>query len=495
MKKAVSMALSLLILLSALLSLTVSAEEPDVPQQPESLHVPQIRIVTEDRVGTTLQKEDGYVNASIEITDTDGTVDSADVQFKVRGNGTALPSILKKAYTFKYAKKRELFGMGKGKKWVLLANAMDVTLLRSFVSFDFAYTLGLPYASKQKMVELWVDDSFRGLYTLMEPIQEGKDRVDIDIESNDGMKDFMLELESNRVEEDVSYFRAGGIRFAVSEPEEPDADQLAYISSTTNNIVSTVQNGTEEEIREAIDVDSFAKFYLLNEYVKTADFNFSSVYFFYKDGKMYAGPPWDFDHSMGSTNDISSANYDVASKTEGVFIGEMHFYRSLCQYDWFMDEVKTIYLENRPYIENIAADGGLIDSFAAEYSAEIERNYTVAPWKVTKQWSAYQRKPLPTYQENLDFWKNWCRERFVWMDGYLNPPPVYLGDVDANGEVDIDDATWIQREMLSMELPFDFDIARADVDSSGDISVMDVTAIQYYLSGVSTPYPIGEPIS
>ena len=98
----------------------------------EHLDVPQIRVVTENGNGTTLQKEDDYVNAQITIKDTDGTELSDAVQFKVRGNTTALSWVTKKAFTFKFAKKKNVLSMGSGKKWFLLANAFDPTLLRNY---------------------------------------------------------------------------------------------------------------------------------------------------------------------------------------------------------------------------------------------------------------------------------------------------------------------------------------------------------------------------
>lgn len=465
--------------------------EPE-PTEPELPHVPQIRVVTEDGNGTTLQKEDGYVNATIEITDTDGSVINESVVFKVRGNGTALASILKKAFTFKFSKKRQLLGLGKGKKWALLANAMDTSLLRTYVTMELAQEMGIPYTSNHRMVELWVDDSFRGLYELIEPVQEGSDRVDIDIESNGGMKDFLLEREKARKEEGVSYINAGGIRFAVNEPEEPTSEQLAYINGVMNEIVNKVKNGTQEEICSVLDVDSFAKFYILNEYVKTSDFDYSSVFFYYKDGKLCAGPPWDYDHSMGSGGDIAA--YEEVNSTEGVYAGKVHFYQYLCQYDWFMDEVKRIYALNRDYIAQISTDGGMIDSLAEEYSAEIERNYTETPWKVTRHWSVYQKKPLPTYQENLDFFRNWCLNRFVWLDDYLTEEeqPYIIGDADGDGEITIIDVTKIQRCLAGLLTDEDNMIALRG-DSNGDgLDSTDATFIQRFLIGLRVPTRIGE---
>ena len=196
----------------------------------EHLDVPQIRVVTENGNGTTLQKEDDYVNAQITIKDTDGTELSDAVQFKVRGNTTALSWVTKKAFTFKFAKKKNVLGMGSGKKWFLLANAFDPTLLRNYTAFELARELGLEYTSNQKICELWVDGNFRGCYTLYEPVQEGKDRVNIDIESNGGKKDFLLEFEAVTEEDDKTYLVADKrFRFAFKDPEGPTEEQQAYV--------------------------------------------------------------------------------------------------------------------------------------------------------------------------------------------------------------------------------------------------------------------------
>ncbi|MBQ1601609.1 MAG: hypothetical protein II083_05305, partial [Ruminococcus sp.] len=82
--------------------LTAFAAETDATWE---MTVPQIRVTTENGNGTALQKEDGYQNAQITITDTDGSVLTNNCQLKVRGNTTALSWIEKKAFTVKFDKK------------------------------------------------------------------------------------------------------------------------------------------------------------------------------------------------------------------------------------------------------------------------------------------------------------------------------------------------------------------------------------------------------
>lgn len=69
-----------------------------------------------------------------------------------------------------------------------------------------------------------------------------------------------------------------------------------------------------------------------------------------------------------------------------------------------------------------------------------------------------------------------------------------LGDVDNDGDVEIRDATWIQRHVTKEEMPFTISKTTADVDVDGNITVMDATVIQYYLANMKTAYKIGEKI-
>lgn len=506
--------LCFVLLLINVFSMTAAAGEADVPvyapddgeseiamtgdpglteTSGDALQVPQIRVVTEDGNGTELQKADGYVNAQISITDTDGSTLSDAVSFKVRGNTTAMTTVKKKAFTFKFEKKKDVLGMGKGKKWALIASAFDPTLLRNYIAFDIAYELGLEYTSNQKYVEVWVDDSYRGSYILYEPVQEGKDRVDIDIESNDGKKDFLIEYEAQRVEEDVTYFKVDGLRFISSEPEEPDEDQLAYIVDTMTDIVNTLKNGTEQEIREKIDVDSFAKYYMLNEFVKTYDFDMSSVFFYYKDGKLYAGPAWDYDLSAGNENNekYSTSRFTTSADTKNLFANNKNLYKLICKHDWFMDCAARVYKEHYSFFSNIYTEGGLMDTLFSEYGDLFARNYAPDVWNIRKAWINIQKVPLATYKSNYEFLRNWYKERDEWLTEHYGLESCLLGDADGDGEVNIIDATVISRKAVLVK-NIAIDETAADADDDGEVTVVDATLVQRYDAKIDTPYTIGE---
>ena len=414
MKKIISLTLSLLI--AALMICPAFAAEA------EKTDIPRIEITTTDGNGVSLKKSDGYIDAQVAMSDNNGFSLSDSIVMKVRGNSTAFDSIGKKSYTFKFSKKKDLFSMGSGKKWALISNILDPTLARNYTAFSIAQELGIQYTSNFKVVELWLDDSFRGCYLLMEPVAEGKDRVNIDIEGNDGKKDFLVELEKSRNEDDKTYITSNGIRFALSEPDEPEDEQVTYIQGVMDDTIATLKTGTDEEIEEKVDVDSFVKFYLLNEFLKPVDLDFSSVFFYYKDGKLYAGPPWDYDLSMGNENAEYTANSAAAYSPEGIF-ADKNLCKFLCKKDWFIEKVKALYAEKYLYFKNIGANGGFIDSFYSDYEPAITRNFAQGVWNVSRCYVNVQKVPLKTYEENYDYFVNWCNERVNWLTDYFEIDP------------------------------------------------------------------------
>lgn len=458
--------------------------------------VPRVEVTTENGNGTSLLKSDGYVPATVAITDTDGSVLTDACSIKVRGNTTAFDSIPKKAFAFKFAKKKDVLGMGKGKKWVLLANCYDPTLLRNYLANDFARELGLDYTCEQKFVELWLDGSYRGCYTLYEPIQAGKDRVEIDVESNNGQKDFLIEYEQLANEEDVKYFTVGGVRFSVKEPDKTTDEQAAYVSGVMTDIINVLKTGDRDQIAAVIDIPSFVKFYLVNEFMKNMDFDMSSVYYYYKDGKLYAGPVWDFDKSSGNTADDINASRAMNSHiSTGIMQDQQTLYKYIGRQSWFVDGVRRVYEEHYDYIESIGAEDGLLDTLRSEYGELFARNFTV--WNVARRWVNYQFQPYATYEENYSYFKNWCYERNSWLfDHYdLFAYEYCRGDADGNGEVEVTDATVIQRALVNLRMnDSDGHMELRAAVTDDQLNIIDATVIQRYIAQMGNPYALAEKV-
>ena len=134
---------------------------------------------------------DYYVGCTIRIVDKEGgeyaeLYDSA-ASIKIRGNSTS--SGAKKPYNFKFSSKTNVFGMGKAKKWCLLANCYEKTLIRNEMVFDFARQTVLRYTPDSVFVDVYFNGVLSGNYILCEAVEDGSSRVDINTDANE----FLLE--------------------------------------------------------------------------------------------------------------------------------------------------------------------------------------------------------------------------------------------------------------------------------------------------------------
>ena len=100
-----------------------------------------------------------------------------DISIKWRGNSTKYRA--KHPYKIKLAEKTDLFGMGKGKHWTLLANDLDHTQIRNQITLDFANSIGMEYTSHSKLVTLYLNNEYQGVYELAEHVRVGESYVDI----------------------------------------------------------------------------------------------------------------------------------------------------------------------------------------------------------------------------------------------------------------------------------------------------------------------------
>ena len=168
-----------------------------------------------------------------------------------------------------------------------------------------------------------------------------------------------------------------------------------------------------------------------------------------------------------------------------------NFYKYIGRKNWFVDEVKKAYEENYDYMVSLFAENGFLDTWSNESKDIFDRNWTV--WRVTRQWYNYQKKPLSTYQLNLDYLKNWLNERNSWLFDYydLFSYEYRRGDADGNHEVEVVDATTIQRVLAGLSVhDEDGHMALRAAVTDDELSITDATAIQRYLASLDNDYEL-----
>ena len=95
---------------------------------------------------------------------------------KVRGNSTS--KLPKKPYKIKLDKKTDMFGFGKSKHWVLLANYYDESLMRNKLAYDFARDIGV-LGMKSTWVDCVLNGTYIGCYQFCEHLRVDAARVNV----------------------------------------------------------------------------------------------------------------------------------------------------------------------------------------------------------------------------------------------------------------------------------------------------------------------------
>lgn len=118
---------------------------------------------------------------TVMVIDADGNVNYDGEMEKIqgRGNGTWSTTNAKNPYNVKLAASTSLLGMGKAKKWVLLANNNDSSLIKNQLTYDFADYIGVKYQPHCKPVDLYVNQQYYGSYQLAEKVEIKSNRINV----------------------------------------------------------------------------------------------------------------------------------------------------------------------------------------------------------------------------------------------------------------------------------------------------------------------------
>lgn len=394
--------------LSLLLGLTAGA-------QSLITDLPAVYITTPqgaDKINT-----EEYILTNMKIVEKDGSVtEYADT--KVRGRGTAKFALDKKPYKLKLFSKARLLGVGRGngKKWNLMAQHGDKTLLRNAVGAFIALEAGQPFAPGVKFVDLVIDGNYQGTYQLTDQVDIRKYRVNIteQPETIDATTNitggYLLEVdeEAEDTEGSAGFTTTRGMKITIKSPDEDVivSQQVDYIAAHVQKFEDALfadnwldaANG----YRKYLDLTSFVQWYITAEY--TAEPNsFRSVYF-YKDidnDKLTFGPVWDFDFSFDNSERWGERPRALVAQ-EGR--GEEWCYLWIDRLRQDPEFHKAVNEAWKTLVSNgiVNKVNAYIDEQAAVLAQSAAKNFELYPINV----KAHDERVLfDTYAENIDFLK------------------------------------------------------------------------------------------
>ena len=282
-------------------------------------NLPLVLIHTENSTEPTNNKED--VNCTIAIIN-NGTIENFETaEIKVRGRSSA--GAPKKPYRIKFSSKQKILNFkGKEKKWTLFANYYDRSLLRNALAFKISELLEFPFSPRCQPVDVTFNGNFRGNYFLCDKIDViSKNRLNItEMQVTDNSEPnvtggYLLEIDArsggrrNReVTQNYIFRTEGGIRGQIILPksDELTQEQEYYIKDKLNQFEREIYNGT----LDSIDLESYSKLFIVEEFCADVDHTFSSLYFTKErnDDKFRFGPVWDFDLALDNDRRLIPTN-------------------------------------------------------------------------------------------------------------------------------------------------------------------------------------------
>ena len=268
--------------------------EGDDSQMYQVTNLPTVVINTENAKEITSKEIE--VPSVVYIISENGKDLLATENTGVRGRGNASWSFPKKPYRLKFDSKQSPLGApASAKKWTLINNYGDKTLMRNILAFEISRRVGLSYTPFCYPVDLIMNGEYKGTYQLCDQVEAAPERV----EAKDG---YLIEIDAYADEEEVWFESASDMPVTIKHPDEDDItpEQEAFIENYFNLMEKAVfsSNFTDEVngYRKYLDLDSFLKNFIVGEFGGNTD-TYWSVYMYKdaSDGKLYTGPVWDYD--------------------------------------------------------------------------------------------------------------------------------------------------------------------------------------------------------
>lgn len=355
------------------------------------------------------------------------------IAIEIRGSSSQ--SFPKKSYGFELRDIENqdlnfpLLGLPEEEDWILYAPYSDKSLIRNVLTFTLAGQLG-EYAPRCRLVELFLNGKYNGVYVLMEKIKRDKNRLDIanlkpdDISGEELTGGYIVKIDKTTGSGGrgwYSHFQNENNQTTYFQYEEPESDEIKpeqeqYIQNYFHDFEAAVYNknfDTETGYQKYIDINSFIDYMIINEISKNVDgYRLSAFLYKDKNEKINAGPIWDFNLGYGN------ANYYNAWETYGlqiyadlggdgfqnpfwwrIFMGDKNFTKALrCRWDELYSNILST---NR--IINV------VDSLVNLLANPLERNFQRWPVLGEYVWPNYY--VAYDYNSEVTWLKNWIYER------------------------------------------------------------------------------------
>lgn len=309
-----------------------------------------------------------WKGATISITGSDEFDGLQQTQFELRARGNTTLGWPKKAFNMKFEKQVKMLGMKKHKRWVMIANYCDATMLRNETAYYASSLTSLKWAPHGHFVELVYNGAYVGTYWLCEHIRVDKDRVAItetplndtsaentgylveyDFHGGSTSKPYWTSYINTQQQTDWNNRGNSSVRYVTKYPDENDVSQEQYdyikkwvrdfeiaIRDKLTTNASTAEQEYKDIIEKYIEPVSFVDYWLIYEVCLNHELRNPGSVFLHKDvkggvadGRLVAGPVWDFDYGTFNFEYTDGGWYPSSVKTNELYLEDGIWYAHL----------------------------------------------------------------------------------------------------------------------------------------------------------------------
>ena len=336
--------------------------------------------------------------------------------------------------------------------FVLIATCMDRSLIRDRMAYELARPL-MPFTPRAKFVEVFArkasdrldERTYSGIYLAMEQIEEGPHRLDNGplemADSPKGLEGGGWALQHDRPSSSLSSFRLGEDSFTIVGPgsKKLTPEAADFIREDFARFQRLMKEDVfSETFFELLDVDSLVNMVLFQEFIKNVDaFQFSTYFYRRAGGRLVAGPPWDFNLTMGNARDLTSPEgftlMTVPYSKE--WMKNPRFFH-LCQERW-----RELRQAGGAFSDGRILD--LIDAVVAEVEGAAPHHFGRYQelLRPERQFMFTATYPVNSFEKHVRIVRDFLLRRAHWMDGALaamkEPGELFSGEAEQaerNGE-------------------------------------------------------------
>ncbi len=341
----------------------------------------------------------------------------------IRERGNASRDFPKKPWRINFdSKQHVLDAPAHARKWTLINNYGDKTLMRNLLAFELSRLMGMPYTPYGRAVDVLLNGEYKGCYQLCDHIQVHKQRVDIEEmtpRDNSGIAltgGYFIEIDAYAYNESSCFYSTNSTPVTIKSPDEDS------ITTSQKNYIRSHFNKMESNWSRYLDLNTFLRHFLVGEFSGNTDTYWSL--FMYKhrqNDTIYTGPVWDFDLAFDNDQRTYPVNNkrDYIYRSGGSYAGDMKN---------FVDKIVVRTASTRERLLDIwdeARHAGInegyliafIDSLEEELQLSQELNFR--RWPIMNRYVHQNPKIWGSYAAEVDNVRNFIRKRLEWMDNKL----------------------------------------------------------------------------